>query len=159
MAVETVKGIARSDEPDENYHPRFTVNLSSLFICPDHWFTLTAFIASFSATAGSCFQSKSSRKPLCTTCSAANRHSWILAGGRPAVFLACAWDNMIPKEPLFGPWLDHIIPSLPKWMDTPALSEHTPHQIFYLTLAWQTKPFCIMGRESKIVFNHYVKEN
>ena len=81
MAASNVRGDARSDEPTENYHPTlqfpsalwsFIASFSSLFSCPAatllFWFTLSALIVLFSPAAGSCFQRKSSKNPLYTTC-------------------------------------------------------------------------------------------
>ena len=82
MVMCNVRGVIHSDEATENYHSTlhlflalwlFMVSFSSLFSCQFStvlfWFIL---IMSFSDTAGSCFQRKSSKDPLYATCSAPN---------------------------------------------------------------------------------------
>ncbi len=81
---ENVKGVACSDEFKQNYHLNlqllsalrsFKVSVHCLTVQPATlllWFTLTALIVFFSAAAGSCFQWKSCKNSLSTTCSAAN---------------------------------------------------------------------------------------
>ncbi len=65
---DNVKGVARSDEPTEDYQlnlPYGAVWLVSAH-CLLFWFTLTALIPSFWAAAGSCFPRKKTLKTHCT---------------------------------------------------------------------------------------------
>ena len=77
----------------------FIVSFSSLFICPAatllFWFTLSALIASFWAAAGSCFQRKSCKNPLYTTCSAPNGKQTQLAVDQ----LVNIVEHLAAKEP------------------------------------------------------------
>ncbi len=90
------KGVTRSEESTENDHPSalqsFLASFASLFsslACNSTvWFTLTALIVSFWATAGSCFQWKSSKNPrrLPAQHQTADRNSYKLAGGHSGAF-------------------------------------------------------------------------
>ncbi len=79
---DSVKGVARSDEPTASYRI-ITVSFSSLLSCQAaaslFCFTLSALMALFLAAVGSCFQYKSSKNSLCTTCSAPNSRQIQLA--------------------------------------------------------------------------------